>query len=108
FPNCKRGKLKASSVKMKLALVICGLLSLAGCVSTTPPTVLHQPMSVRPEPRTHAASVDGAIYQGGFGSGLLFEDRRARNVGDTLTIVIAEKTDASKKSNTNTGRASNN
>src|SRR5215203_5479182 len=89
-------------------MVMYGFLTLAGCVSTTPPTVLHQPMSVRPEPRVRTAPADGAIYQAGFGSSLLFEDRRARNIGDTLTIVIAEKTDASKKSNTNTGRASNN
>ena len=37
-----------------------------------------------------------------------FTAARARNVGDTLTIVIAEKTDASKRSNTNTERSSNN
>jgi flagellar L-ring protein precursor FlgH len=88
--------------------VIGGLLCLAGCVSTMPSTVVHQPISVRPTPRPDVAPVDGSIYHAGFGSGLLFEDRRARNVGDTLTIVISEKTDASKKSNTNTGRASNN
>jgi flagellar L-ring protein FlgH len=29
-----------------------------------------------------------------------FEDRRARNVGDTLTVIISEKTNASKRSNT--------
>ena len=33
---------------------------------------------------------------------------RGLNVGDTLTIQIVEKTDASKSSNTNTGRTSNN
>jgi flagellar L-ring protein FlgH len=95
-------------VKTKLASVVACLVSLAGCVSTTPPTSLHQPVSVRPTPRTQLAPTEGAIYHAGFGSGYLFEDRRARMPGDTLTIVISEKTDASKKSNTNTGRASAN
>ena len=95
-------------MKTNLSAVVCCVLSLAGCVSTTPPTALHQPISTRPAQRPQAAPVDGAIYQAGFGSSLLFEDRRARNVGDTVVIVIAEKTDASKKSNTNTGRASAN
>jgi flagellar L-ring protein FlgH len=99
---------KGVDVKTNLSAVVCCVLSVAGCVSTTPPTALHQPISVRPVQRPQAAPADGAIYQTGYGSGLLFEDRRARNVGDIVTIVIAEKTDASKKSNTNTGRASNN
>ena len=93
---------------MNLLTAAACVLLLCGCVSTTPPTSLHQPQSVRPAPRVQLPYADGAIYQAGYGSGLLFEDRRARMPGDTLTIVISEKTDASKKSNTNTGRASNN
>ena len=93
----------------KLALVVVCTLAASGCVvNTTPATSVHQPISVRPAPPRAAPAVDGAIYAPAFSSGLLFEDRRARKVGDTLTIVIAEKTDASKKSNTNTGRSSNN
>jgi flagellar L-ring protein precursor FlgH len=65
-------------------------------------------VSVRPPIARPAMPMDGAIYAAGHSGGLLFEDRRARNVGDTLTIVISERTDASKKSNTNTGRSSNN
>ncbi len=95
-------------MKTRFASVAVCLLSLAGCVSTTPPTSLHQPVSVRPTPRQQLAPADGAIYHAGYSTSFLFEDRRARNVGDTLVVVIAEKTDASKKSNTNTGRASNN
>jgi flagellar L-ring protein precursor FlgH len=52
--------------------------------------------------------MEGAIYSATQSGSLLFEDRRARNVGDTLTIIISEKTDASKRSNTNTERSSNN
>jgi len=83
-------------------------LASAGCVTVTPPTSVHQPISVRPATPAAPAPTDGAIYSVGLSNGLLFEDRRARRVGDTLTIAILENTNASKKSATNTGRASNN
>ena len=89
-------------------LVLLYALSLAGCITTTPPTSVHQPISARPPLTRPPMPIDGAIYSANHSGGLLFEDRRARNVGDTLTIIIAEKTDASKRSNTNTERSSNN
>ena len=86
-----------------LAMVVC-----AGC-STVPATNVHQPMTARPAPRLEALVGNGAIYQAGTGRPL-FEDRRARYVGDTITINITESTTASAKSNnkldkTNTGSA---
>jgi len=50
---------------------------------------------------------NGAIYQVAYGRPL-FEDRRARTLGDTLTINIIENTSADKKSNTTTNRSSDN
>ncbi len=73
--------------------------ALAACVSTTPPTSVHQPMTARSAPRDAGALANGAIYQVA-SARPLFEDRRARLVGDTLTIQLAEKTQASKKSST--------
>ena len=75
----------------------------AGCVTTTPPTAVHQPMTARPEPAHAIAPVNGAIYNVA-NSRPLFEDRRARFVGDTLTINIVEKTQASKISENKTER----
>src|SRR4051794_36289426 len=83
-------------------------IAASGCITVTPPTSLHQPLSARPVAPQPSAPLDGSIYSAGYSRGMFFEDRRARSVGDTLTIVISEKTDASKKSNTNTGRTSNN
>jgi len=77
---------------------------LAAC-NTVPPTNVHQPMTARPAPRNDAQA-NGSIYQAG-ASRTLFEDRRARYVGDTMTIVIAETTSASTKSNTNVSKTSN-
>jgi flagellar L-ring protein precursor FlgH len=77
---------------------------LAGCVTTTPSTAVHQPMTVRPEARAMAAPANGSIYNIA-SARPLFEDRRARLVGDTLTINITEKTAAAKKSDTKADRS---
>jgi flagellar L-ring protein precursor FlgH len=69
----------------------------AGC-STVPPTNVHQPMTARPSPRFDMPNANGAIYQAA-SSRPLFEDRRARYVGDTITVKITESTTASTKSN---------
>ncbi|MBV2194740.1 MAG: flagellar basal body L-ring protein FlgH, partial [Azonexus sp.] len=80
-------------------LVIVGIAGIAGCASpgTVPPSNVHQPMTARPEPRSQMPAANGAIYNVA-SSRPLFEDRRARFVGDTLIINIAEKTSASKNS----------
>lgn len=58
-------------------------------------------MSARPEPQREAPAANGAIYQAKL-SRPLFEDRRARYIGDTITVNLVEKTQASKKSSTST------
>jgi flagellar L-ring protein precursor FlgH len=85
-----------------LSSVLC--LLLAAC-NTVPPTNVHQPMTTRPQARGTAPAANGSIYRPGV-SRTLFEDRRARYVGDTMTIVIAETTSASTESNTNVNRSS--
>lgn len=90
----------------RLALVLLGAV-LSGCASIygTPPTAVHQPMTIRPEPRPATAPITGAIYQPAYVRPL-FEDRRARLIGDTLVINLAEKTNAQKSSNASANRAS--
>jgi len=77
---------------------------LAGCGMTTPSTSVHQPMSVRPAPNPVATQDNGAIYQPGTARLALFEDRRARQVGDTLLVVVEERTNASKRSSSAANR----
>lgn len=74
---------------------LCVLALIAGC-TTVPPTNVHQPMTARPSPRFETPGGNGAIFQAGY-SKPLFEDRRARFVGDTITIKITESTTASAK-----------
>lgn len=86
--------------RIGLALLV-GLLS---ACTTVPPTNVHQPMTARPQPRPDNLAATGSIYQAGV-SRTLFEDRRARYVGDTMTIAISEANNASTKSNTKASRA---
>jgi flagellar L-ring protein precursor FlgH len=89
---------------MKTIILLLAVATTAGgCVTTPPPTAVHQPMTVRPEVRSTAMPVNGAIFNVA-SSRPLFEDRRARFVGDTLTISITEKTQASKISQNKTER----
>jgi flagellar L-ring protein precursor FlgH len=94
---------------MNRTLLAAVLLPLcAACVHTVPPTAVQQPLSARPVQPVALPAANGAIFQAGVNDRALFEDRRARRIGDTLTIAISERTAASRKSNTNSARASNN
>ncbi|MDN5848509.1 MAG: flagellar basal body L-ring protein FlgH [Nitrococcus sp.] len=87
---------------MKMRIVSVGLagLLLGGCASTPPqpPQALPEPQLEQP-PRT----VNGAIYQAGYDV-RLYEDRTARRVGDIVTVMLDEKTNASKDANAELGR----
>jgi len=81
------------------------LATLAGCNTITPPATVHQPMTARSAPQRDVVTNQGSIYQPDNTRLSLFDDRRAFFVGDTIAIVIEEKTSASKKSSANANRA---
>jgi flagellar L-ring protein precursor FlgH len=91
---------------MRLSLAALAVALFAGCAWNTPPTTVHQPMTVRPAVARDRVINAGAVYQPEHARIALFEDRRARFLGDTITIVIEEKTTASKKSSGNASRTS--
>jgi flagellar L-ring protein precursor FlgH len=71
-------------------------VTLSGCMST-PTSIVTMPMSARPltSEQLQAVPNNGAIYQpAAFRP--VFEDRRARHIGDVLTLVITERTSANK------------
>ncbi len=82
---------------------VSALIALAGCV-----TKPHEPdySATWPEPLPAAAQANGAIYQVGHDIAL-FENAVARRVGDTLTIRLNERTNASKSSKTSTAKSTN-
>lgn len=91
------------NVRVVLNLLVLPLM-LVACVPTSN---IKDPLTARPEPKPSvAAPANGAIFQAGVNDRPMFEDRRARRVGDVLTIAIVESTSASGKSATtsdNTG-----
>jgi len=63
----------------------------------TPPTSIQQPMTARPYEKPVVVPADGAIFRTGLNDRALFEDKRARRVGDVLIINIVEKTTGNRK-----------
>lgn len=99
---------------MTIRAIAAGCLALAalgqgGCA--TKPTRDPAYAAVTPQPVVLSAANPGGIYQvpGAFQPApplSLFEDLRARRVGDVLTIRLVERTNASKKASTSTKKDS--
>lgn len=83
-------------------LMIVSLLGIATALGggVSPPPKPNDPYYAPVLPRTPlpAAQNNGAIYQAGFEQNL-YDDRKAFRVGDIITITLNEKTQASKKAN---------
>lgn len=81
-------------MKLFTAFALAATAVLGGCAAT-PSSIVHTPTSARPIHAEPAAPNNGAIFQAAQYRPL-FEDRRARHIGDILTINIIEKTAAVK------------
>ncbi len=79
------------------------LCLLVGCSLTQPKRGDPGFTPVLPPSPAPATQHSGAIFQTGYEM-TLFEDIKAKRVGDVLTVVLVEKTDASKTANTDTSR----
>jgi flagellar basal body L-ring protein FlgH len=84
----------------KLSVLLLILTLLPGCVADQ-----RDRRMVKPLEKAIAPYDNGAIFKVGFNERPLFEDRRARNVGDGLIMTVAESADAiaKKKALTKTG-----
>jgi len=96
--------MKRSTLRLALPLVL--TLSAGGCALVPPEPIVTGPLSAPPPPPPMPSPIpNGAIYQPtAYGSYPLFEDRRPRNVGDIITIVLNERTNAAKGVATSTSR----
>lgn len=88
-------------------LVISLSVALGGCALVPSKPLVQGPTSAQPIPGPVPA-VNGSIFQTvqpiNYGYQPLFEDRRPRNIGDTLTINLQENVSASKSSSANASR----
>jgi flagellar L-ring protein precursor FlgH len=74
------------------------LSQLTACVSVRAPipsSIVAKPTTATPVAASYAPPANGAIFQTGGYRGL-FEDARARRIGDTITITISENTSTVK------------
>lgn len=94
---------KCASISACAGMTTVALAMLTGC-SATPSSIVTQPTSVRPMLAQAGTPTEGAIYNGATFRPM-FEDRRARHIGDVLTLSIAEKT-AANKTGASTGNKS--
>ncbi|MDR0805352.1 MAG: flagellar basal body L-ring protein FlgH [Enterobacteriaceae bacterium] len=90
-----------------LSTIFVMLLLIAGCAYLPHEPLVGGATTATPAPVAPAAG-NGAIFQSGqamnYGYQPMFEDRRPRNIGDTLTIVLQENVSASKSSSANASR----
>lgn len=86
------------------SFVLAGLVVISGCTTVAPTTITQYPTSARPQPAVIAPAANGAIFQTG-AYRPMFEDYRARHVGDTLTIRITENSNANKESSNESSKS---
>ncbi|MFQ5643473.1 MAG: flagellar basal body L-ring protein FlgH [Thiogranum sp.] len=81
-------------------LLLAGLVTLlfSGCASVSPPPRDNYRPTM-PQAYTNVEPVGGSIYQAARDV-RLFEDVKARRIGDVLTVVLQERTSASKSAKT--------
>ncbi len=80
-------------------------LLVGGCATSPGHRMAEEYEASRPVVAPPPPKRDGSIFQAGYEMSL-FDDIRAHRVGDILTIVLNEKTKASKDAATNTSKSS--
>ena len=99
--------MSCSESAITVALVLAVALPSTGCIETAL-LESHKPLDYEgiemPPPPT---PTDGAIWNGTFPSGsFLSFDRKARNVGDLVTVQVVERTSAENAASTKTASSS--
>ncbi|HAD08102.1 MAG TPA: flagellar basal body L-ring protein FlgH [Porticoccaceae bacterium] len=96
------------SVKNRIGIVLAGmsLVAVTACTSipdhSAPGYASTPPAAMTPPP-----NASGAIYQSGYDL-VLFEDLRARRIGDVLRVILVEQTDAEQSSKTEIDKENSN
>ena len=87
------------------AMLVLMAVIMTGCASEgvvrDPEYAAVRPIAIKP-----SDNVTGGIYQAGYDI-RLYEDMRARRVGDILNIILVEETDASKSATTSATKDTN-
>lgn len=100
-------------MKLRLFAIPAAALTLSACMGggapRSPGFAAALPVTpVVTAPADAAYGADGSIYQAALGYAALHEGLRARQVGDLVTIVLAEHIGTTKRSGSNTKRSGGN
>lgn len=88
----------------KKTWILLASVLLAAC-NTPPTSIVQQPLTARPTAPVDVRPSNGSIFQAAT-TRPLFEDRVPRYVGDTMTVIIEEKTSTQTKEETALSRDS--
>lgn len=88
----------------KVVFIMAATVLLFGCAA--PPKLQKVDSSTIPVKSGAAPTTTGSIWPGENSRNALFQDLRAKNVGDVVTVQITEKTSAIKEASTSTSRQS--
>jgi flagellar L-ring protein precursor FlgH len=86
---------------LKIAVVFIAYTMINGCAMHETRNAPNQYRATISPPAPPTSVSMGSIYQAQAGS-FIFEDLKAKRIGDILTIVLSEKTNATKKASTST------
>ncbi|MGV7960873.1 flagellar basal body L-ring protein FlgH [Photorhabdus tasmaniensis] len=104
---CQSRNLRKNAANKWRCSIALAVLSLTGCAYIPQKPLIAGATTAAPSAAT-APVPNGAIFQVVqpvyYGYQPLFEDRRPRNIGDTLTITLQENVSASKSSSANASR----
>ena len=86
-----------------LPLFVAALFNLQGCATVIGASPGEYPPAMPPQPIAAEEKSDGGLYQTA-SSITLFNDVKARRVGDTITILLNERMQASKSASTDASK----
>ncbi len=86
-------------------LITLSLSQLGGCANMQEQPGDPEFTAIRPVEKPPVVYSNGSVFQYGY-TLALFEDPRARNVGDTLVVILTERTEAQKSASTSTDKGS--
>jgi flagellar L-ring protein FlgH len=92
-----RNTLTTTVAAASIALTLTACETASEHLNKRPPVDVAQPTALRPQAIVVPATNNGSLFQAGQYRPL-FEDHRARLIGDTITVQIVEKVSATQKS----------
>jgi len=90
--------------KLLLPITLTFCAALLGCAKPEPPTIVREPLEDI-QPAQIEQKEAGSLWKQNNSS--IFSDRKARTIGDIVTVIISEQASASKQATTATDRTTN-